>query len=653
MTTKTRIVDILGESALALPAAIESAVGANERAKYVLALLQMATIHADRPDAVPESLRAEREACGIAEPTLDRVVAGAEADGKGCYFIKEMPHLFEILSAALHSMLAPLALVARTLPADAISYEKQARRLEALLKSVPPLDDGLISSATIADLTSGRPRSGDGIHLLVMDLHKELNRLIASISEETIAGARAYGIEEGDRTRIAAFMAGLQRTAPLKFDHHGLDTTAVRADGALLIQNDIGETEAHVIVVRIANLAVSLTYTDVHAQRLRFLQSMLDGSGIVWDEVSSRHAAGLGDSDLFYMTVGHFAALDEAALGRFLDRLGSRIVFLIDWNRARKRLGLFVPNALAVEVLTWAAEREVGHRAFLQLGGERLVYDALESGVRTPLRYGEPLHDMIGAGAAREFLRFMLEATATGLRDGRSELLIRDRIRVELFNHFRTVEQRLLADAAEHGALILQLARGLDTALRHVTASHADQLGRNAKRAKELESHADEIVKTMRATVRRTAGTAIFCRALEVADDAADALEDAAFLGGLLADAAPSSGLPPPLLELAGLVVAASDAFCRFLKFAPDMHRGAAREQIENFLATADELVTIEHQTDAKEREVTTTLFQTASEWRQLHLLSGIAHHLEMAGDALLHASLMLRDHVLGETLSI
>ena len=653
MTTKTRIVDILGESALVLPAAVQSAVVANERAKYVLALLQMAASHADHPDAVPTSLRAEREACGIAEPSLDTVAARAEADGRGGYFIQEMPHLLEILSAALHGMHAPFALVARASPQDGAFYEKQQRRLEGLLRAVPPPSDGMISSDTIADLTSGRPRSGDGVHLLVMDLHKELNRLIASIAEETVAGAHAYGIEDGDRPRIAAFMAGLQRTAPLKFDHPGLDTTAARADGALLIQNDIGETEAHVLVVRVAGFAVSLTYTDVHARRLRFLQTMLNGSGMAWEEAQSRQAAQLGDSDLFYTTTGRFAALDEAALCGFLDRLGSRIVFLIDWNRARKRLGLFVPNADAIELLKWAADRDVGHRAFLQLGGEHLIYDALESAMRTPLHHGEPLHEMIGGNEARDYLRFVLETTSTGLREGRSEMLLRDRIRVELFNHFRTAEQRLLADAAKHGALILQLARGLEAALRHGCAADSDQLLRNAKRAKELESRADDLVKATRTAVRRTPGTAVFCRTMEVADDAADALEDAAFLAALLTDTNASGALPPALLELAALIVAASDAFGRFLRLAPDIHRGAAREAIENFLVAADELVTIEHQTDAKEREVVTVLFKTASDWRQLHLVTGIAHHLEMSGDAFLHASLMLRDHVLGSMLSV
>ena len=70
-------------------------------------------------------------------------------------------------------------------------------------------------------------------------------------------------------------MAGVNRTAKLKFNHPGLATTATRAGGRLVIQNDIGTTDAHVIVIHVEGLTVSVTYTDVHAERLAFFQDML------------------------------------------------------------------------------------------------------------------------------------------------------------------------------------------------------------------------------------------------------------------------------------------------------------------------------------------------------------------------------------------
>ena len=640
MTTKSRILGLLGETALAMPSVLSASVVANERAKYVLSLLQMAAAHADHPETASPSLSADREACGITDRVLDRVVAETQSDGRGNYAIPEARRLRDILTGALQGMLAPLALAASTSGRDADLHAAYEERLDRLLRMAAPLGEEYVSADTIAALTSGRPRSGDGMHLLVMDLHKELNRLLAGIAEESIEGARVYGIAAEDRPLVAAFMKGLARTAPLKFEHPGLGTSAVRAGERLVIQNDIGETQAHVIVIGVAGRTVTLTYSDVHVARLRFLQSMLAGDRVSWEEMGARPASGLGKEDIFYTATGRFAAEDGDALLRFLERVGSRLVFLIDWNRARKRLNLLVPNTLAVEILEWAAERDLGHRAFLKLGGERLVYDALERAVRTPLRYGEPLHEMIGADAAREFLRFVLEATSTGLRSGRTEMLIHDRIRVELFNHFRSAEQRLLADAARHAALVLQLARGVEGALRG---------GAAPERAKALESRADDIVKATRSTVRRIAGTAIFSRTLEVADDAADALEEASFLAGLLGAAGGAEALPAPLLELADLVSAGSDAYRRFLEIAPEMHRGASREAIDKFLAAIEELVAIEHRTDSKEREVTATLLGSAAELRRFYLLTGIARQLEGTVDALLHASLMLRDHVLGD----
>jgi hypothetical protein len=255
---------------------------------------------------------------------------------------------------------------------------------------------------------------------------------------------------------------------------------------------------------------------------------------------------------LFYVARGRFSAQETQALACFLERLGSCVVFLIDWNRARKLLRLLVPNETAVRILRWAADHEVGHRGFLNLGGERLVYDALEQAVKTPLRYGEPLHEMIGKDVAQDYLCYVLQTAANGLLKGQSVALIRDQVRAELFNHFRSAEQRLLAHAGGHASIIVQLAGGLRAALRQ-SASSEEALTRHAAKAKRAESRADEIVKKTRLTVRRIPGTEVFRRIIEVADDAVDDLEDSAFLAGLLSCHGTPLDLPAPLLGLADL----------------------------------------------------------------------------------------------------
>ena len=248
MTRKTQIIDFLGDKALVLPALLDEAITANERAKYVLSLLQMAANTADNPqEAAAPTLRSEREACGIADAALDRSVAESIADGHGYYHIPGAERLVGVLDDAIRAMLAPLALVASSSQAAAALYDEYRRRLDQLIRARPALADDMISGDAIAAMTSGRPAAGDGFHLLIMDLHKELNRLQADISTEEVDGAKAYGVLEADRPLIAAFMRGVNKTAPLKFDYPGLVTTAARAGGTLLIQNDLGTTAAHVL----------------------------------------------------------------------------------------------------------------------------------------------------------------------------------------------------------------------------------------------------------------------------------------------------------------------------------------------------------------------------------------------------------------------
>ncbi len=82
-----------------------------------------------------------------------------------------------------------------------------------------------------------------------MDLHKQLNAMAGEIATENLDGAHVWQIEEADRPLIKAFMRGLHRTAPLKFSHPGLDTAVTRDGSRLLIQNDIGTNDVHVLVI--------------------------------------------------------------------------------------------------------------------------------------------------------------------------------------------------------------------------------------------------------------------------------------------------------------------------------------------------------------------------------------------------------------------
>jgi hypothetical protein len=264
------------------------------------------------------------------------------------------------------------------------------------------------------------------------------------------------------------------------------------------------------------------------------------------------------DEGTYRLATGIRAAPDRLALERYLEHLGSRLVFLIDWNRARKRLRRLVKGSDAVELLRWAAERDLGHMAFLALGGERLIFDALERLPRVAIHYGEQLHEVLGRERAIAFLRFVLERCSTGIRGGKSEFLIRDEIRAELVSHVATAQQCLLSAAAEHASLVVELAASLRDGLQRFPGEAPGDLDRAAQRAAAWEHQADGLLEQARVLARRWSGAEAVERLLVEADDAADHLEDVTFLLTLLPGMSPRGEELVLLAELADLTLAAS-----------------------------------------------------------------------------------------------
>ena len=275
-------------------------------------------------------------------------------------------------------MVRPFAI---TDTAEAPAFQARLEALSAGLDAEGPEE---IDGARITAITSGDRSAGDSLHLLVMDLHRALNALLDQLANETIDGARTYLLGDGDRELVSAFMQGLNRTAPLKFNHPGLGTTVTRAGDRLVIQNDIGVTEAHVLVIAVTPATVTITYTDVHMPRLAFFQSLFDDWDVEWSDTLSRRTPSKRDGGIYHLSVGTYSVPDREECRAFLAHLGSRLVFLIDWNKARKQLRNFLLNKDAVAVIQQAARQEIGHRGFLELGGDRLIYAALDLAARVP-----------------------------------------------------------------------------------------------------------------------------------------------------------------------------------------------------------------------------------------------------------------------------
>jgi uncharacterized protein Yka (UPF0111/DUF47 family) len=463
----------------------------------------------------------------------------------------------------------------------------------------------------------------------------------SELSEEKLDGAAVYGLSEPDRPLVTAFMAGVNRTAKLKFNHPGLATTATRSGSRLVIQNDIGTTDAHVIVIHVEALTVSVTYTDVHPERVAFFKEMLQPQAVTWDKESTATLAG---GAAFYMAIGHVVAKDTDGCGAYLQFLGSRLVFLIDWNHARKQLRGFLRGPDRVALLSWAAEKEIGHRGFLELGGAHLVNQAIEATAGSSMHFGDRLCEVLGDTEAVAFLHFVFQTATECILSNESPSLIHDRVRVTLAAQFSNEERQLLHLAADHAGLIFELASLVRDAL-HVGSDDADK---RTRRARRFEHDADHLVIETREAVRLRPDYAIFLPLMEAADNAADGLEDAAFLIGL----GKLHGKPlNALASLADLLAEASQEWIKAVGHATQIGLAASALETEDFLAAIDRLGTLERQADDAERALTATAIEDAKDFRELYLYTKIGAQLEEASDALRHASLILRDYMLEDVI--
>ena len=641
MTDKTRIIEALGEPRLLLPALLIEALAANDRAKFYFTLLQMAQTRADDPLRSPPELFAERTAAGVEEDTLDTVPAHSARLEGGRYCIPQVSAICARLRAELAAMLEPL----RTAGVDA-AHEFSARL--AVLQAEPWCgEQDAISAVQIARLTSGSREQGDSAHLLVMDMHKALNALQAGIASENIDGAAAYEIRPEDRGLIAAFMRGLNGTRALKFDHPGLGTTATRAGDRLVLQNDIGTTDAHVLVIHVVEGSVTLTYTDVHIQRLMFFQSLFEHWSVRWDDTRSRTDRDMDDG-VYHLCVGKFTANSEAGLTDYLAFLGSRLVFLIDWNRARKRLRLLLPKVETMALLKWAADQDIGHMAWLRAGGEQLVFDALSFVAKSPPAFGARLDDMLELPKAVSFMKFVMRACCQGLLQERTHELYRDEIRAELVSCFRSAQQQLLDIAAEHAALSIEIASGVrDCLLDPHGADAGERIERNAQRAREWEHRADQLVNQARGLNQQAERTEFYRGLIEVADDIVDEFEEAAFHLTLLPRESADGALHEALYSLAALSVSGAQEYLKALETARSVRRGGPRGDMQDFLESIHRIMATERQSDDAQRAVKRAIVAQAGDFRELYAFAECARNLEAAADALMHTALQLRDYVL------
>jgi uncharacterized protein Yka (UPF0111/DUF47 family) len=641
---KTAAVASLGQRKLMLPAWVKAALSANDRLKLYLTVLQAAWSHASRPEREVPDLVIETAAAGVSGSWLKNVAEGAtviEAD----LHVPDLPRLVKCFAEDLGIMARP---VLESMPTEA----EPGKRVQQWLKWLDTLPPDRLRSQQIEAFIQGCREGPDSLHLLLMDLHKEINRLSGELAVEVIDGANVWELRPEDRSHVAAFMRGLNRTAALKFDHPGLDTAATRDGERLLLQNDIGTNDAHVLVIQVDGRRITLTYSDLHRRRLEFFQALLTPFGARWSRLESHESPELNEGAPYSVATAQFDCADDHALDNALEGIGSRIVFLIDWNHARKTLQAFVTKENAIAVLAEAARLDVGHRGWLQMGGERLIFAAMQAAGEGAFRIGERLDDVLGNADARNFLVVVLHRASDALRGGQPTALVADETRMLLAQHVRhrTSEFDLLA---EHAAYCHALAQAVSDGLAHRVEGSSTLAQELASRAKEWERRADHLVMQGREKAERQPRWRPFARLAEQSDDVADALEEAAFLISLIADhhlSGWNSDVRQVLGRMAATVLQATHDYVKALTIARTL--GAASDAVDNdaFLGATWQVLQAERQCDALLREARRVILGAVQNAPALMLANDLALALESASDHLLATGYALRDVAFNKT---
>jgi hypothetical protein len=571
--------------------------------------------------------------------SLDHVVETCDEVGNTTLHFAGAGSVVECLFRELRLMLQPLRVACIASTELRGRFDVYQRRFDNLLSDAASCPDDRLSDRAISTLAGLSENGHDTVRQLAIDLHWELNQLQAGVSMETIDGARVYTVIDADRRLVRAFMKGIDETIHLKFDHPGLGTTATHVGDGLLIQNDLGTSEGHVVVVHVTGLSATVNYADVHRRRIRFLQDLLQPYAVEWDDSTLTAATD------WQMSVGRYTADTAEDLERFLTFLGSRLVFLVDWNRARKRLARLVRKSDAVKVLKWAADNNVGHGGFLRAGEIGLIDAALERTASVQIQPGARLDELIGRDAARLFLIAVLRIASSAVSAGRTPSLIEDEVQAELLRYLETPDRQMLRHAADQATVISAFAEHLRAAIQRLKSGALVEQGRgeSPELVKAWSTRVHEIARHSGRLVDRTSNGHRFQQLLIEAGAAAGALEETAFMLTLVPDAVDPKALS--LLDgLADLVDGAVREYVRCLEDSRGLSPTSPRSDIDGFLVTVDRLVDLNHQASASRRLIIERLLQGSGDFRGPYALATVAQGLERTATALARCGLIVRD---------
>ena len=364
------------------------------------------------------------------------------------------------------------------------------------------------------------------------------------------------------------------------------------------------------------------------------------------ERLERKSATGLGDDGVFYLVTGRFRSTTPPSATSFWKALGASFVFLIDWNKARKILGHGFPRPMHRTSLVGSAHR-VGHRAFLELGGNEFVASAVHHATPTRIGFGERLDRALGRDAAVDFLKTVMRVSAEALLQGSSVRLARDRIEAALVAHLQRVDRALLGVIVRQAGLAREIAAGIARLVADRQARRSFDSAALAERARRIEEKADRIAIEARSEVARFGANRGIERLVNQVEDAIDELEQAAFVASLV-PAEIASELFEPLAELCTATVSGTEAVAAGVAAAldvPDDHR----VDTEDALAAVGRLIDIEHRADAAERAVTAKFLTGEIDLKLALSVLELARALERSTDRFAAFGHLLREHVLAD----
>jgi hypothetical protein len=208
----------------------------------------------------------------------------------------------------------------------------------------------------------------------------------------------------------------------------------------------------------------------------------------------------------------------------------------------------------------------------------------------------------------------------------------------------------VLGAAADHATVVSTIAEQLCHALTRVTKGDGrGEVASVSEMVTGLEARADEIVRRSSRLLDHTGDGHHLRRLLSEADDAADLLEEAAFLLTLVPVNSDAKGVA--LLEgLADLVSRSAREYLRCIEDARDLSHALGRPAIEQVLITVEQLAGHRQQASIAERAIRASVLGGTADCRELYVSTAMARGLEQAAHTLARCGLIVRDYVLNTT---